>query len=293
MSQHQLPAQHRGGPAAPPDDVTRASAETLPLTAGQREVWLAEQHSPGLHTALRLGEYLEIHGPVDPALFETALRRVVAETDALRVRLVPGDDGPVQILEAELPWTLPFVDVSDAPDADAAARAWISADLARPMDLASGPLFSYALFRLEPDRYWWYHTYHHAAVDAFGYALVARRVAEVYTALAQGRSPAPAPSARCRNWSGPTRTTATARTASRTGSTGCASCPDGRGPPPEPLEPPPGPYPGHRPEPPGPRPARKRRVGNPAYPRNGNRPEPRPSSTSPEPTCCPSRTRGN
>ncbi|CAM5416269.1 hypothetical protein SVIOM74S_05932 [Streptomyces violarus] len=82
-----------------------------------------------------------------------------------------------QILEREVPWSLSFVDVSDEPDPEAAGRAWIAADLARPMDLASGPLFSYALFRLAPDRFWWYHTYHHAAVDAFGYALVARRVA--------------------------------------------------------------------------------------------------------------------
>ncbi|MFF3346577.1 amino acid adenylation domain-containing protein [Streptomyces sp. NPDC002779] len=163
------------------------------MTAGQREVWLAEQHSPHLGSALRLGEYLDIHGPVDPGLFETALRQVVEETDALRVRLVPGADGPVQILERELPWTLAFVDVSDEPAPEAAARAWISEDMARPMDLANGPLFSYALFRLAPDRFWWYHTYHHAAVDAYGYALVARRVAEVYTALVQDTEPGPCP----------------------------------------------------------------------------------------------------
>ncbi|MCL7424758.1 amino acid adenylation domain-containing protein [Streptomyces sp. YS415] len=163
------------------------------MTAGQREVWLAEQHSPRLGAALRLGEYLDIRGPVDPGLFETALRQVVAETDALRVRLVPGEDGPAQVLERELPWTLSFVDVSDEPAPETAARAWISEDMARPMDVATGPLFSYALFKLAPDRFWWYHTYHHAAVDAYGYALVARRVAEVYTALVHGAEPAPCP----------------------------------------------------------------------------------------------------
>ncbi|MFD5338129.1 non-ribosomal peptide synthetase [Streptomyces hawaiiensis] len=143
--------------------------------------------------ALRLGEYLEISGPVDPDRFEAALRHVVAETDALRVRLLPGDDGPVQIVESELPWSLSFVDVCDEPDPEAAAHAWISADMARPMDLSSGPLFSYALFKITPERFWWYHTYHHAAVDAFGYALVAHRVAEVYTAFVQGEEPAPGP----------------------------------------------------------------------------------------------------
>ncbi|MEU1932957.1 amino acid adenylation domain-containing protein [Streptomyces coeruleorubidus] len=193
MSRRQLPAHHVDDQTQTRDQTPDTPAEILPVTAGQREVWLAEQHSPDVSPALRLGEYLEIHGPVDPPLFEVALRQVVAETDALRVRLVPGEDGPVQILEREVPWSLSFVDVSDEPDPEAAGRAWIAADLARPMDLASGPLFSYALFRLAPDRFWWYHTYHHAAVDAFGYALVARRVAEVYTALVQGDKAGPCP----------------------------------------------------------------------------------------------------
>ncbi|GAA2897038.1 MULTISPECIES: non-ribosomal peptide synthetase [Streptomyces] len=189
----ELPAQHVDDPTQTPDRTPGTPAEILPVTAGQREVWLAEQHSPDLRPALRLGEYLEIHGPIDPDLFEAALRQVVAETDALRVRLVSGEDGPVQVLEHELSWSLSSVDVGDEPDPEAAARAWIAADLARPMDLASGPLFSYALFRLAPERYWWYHTYHHAAVDAFGYALVARRAAEVYTALARGQKAGPGP----------------------------------------------------------------------------------------------------
>ncbi|MFW6691095.1 amino acid adenylation domain-containing protein [Streptomyces sp. MAR4 CNX-425] len=193
MSRSQVSAAHGGG--APPRDEPGGGdpAATLPVTAGQREVWLAEQHSPRHRSALRLGEYLEIDGPVEPGLFEAALRRVVGEADALRVRLVPGPDGPVQVLARELPWTLAFVDLSDAPDPEAAGRAWADADVARPMDLAAGPLFSFALLKLAPDRFWWYHTYHHAAVDAFGYALVARRVAEVYTELVHGRDPGPSP----------------------------------------------------------------------------------------------------
>uniref|UniRef100_UPI00215DC498 condensation domain-containing protein n=1 Tax=Streptomyces phytophilus TaxID=722715 RepID=UPI00215DC498 len=192
MSRSQVSAE-QGGADAPHRDGPADAPETLPVTAGQREVWLAEQHSPGHRSALRLGEYLAIDGPVEPDLFEAALRHVVGEADALRVRLVPGADGPVQVLEPRLPWTLAFVDVSGEPDPEAAGRAWADADVARPMDLAEGPLFSFALLKLGPERFWWYHTYHHAAVDAFGYALVARRVAEVYTALVGGRTPGPSP----------------------------------------------------------------------------------------------------
>ncbi|MFI2203104.1 amino acid adenylation domain-containing protein [Streptomyces sp. NPDC020192] len=165
----------------------------LPLTAAQREIWLADQHSPSAGAALRMGEYLDIRGPVDAAVFEAALRQVVAETDALRVQVVPGEDGPEQLLKRERRWSLPLVDVSDASDPEASARTWITQDLARPMDLASDPLFSFALLRLAPDRSWWCHTYHHAVMDAFGLSLMARRTAEVYTALAHGQRSGPSP----------------------------------------------------------------------------------------------------
>ncbi|MFI0862141.1 amino acid adenylation domain-containing protein [Streptomyces smyrnaeus] len=186
MSRHELAAVE-GDPASVAPYEADPSAEVLPLTAAQREIWLSEQHASQTGVALRVGEYLEICGPVDPVVFEAALRQVVAETDALRARLVLGDDGPVQTLEAELSWSLSVVDVGDEPDPEAAARGWIAQDLARPMEMAEGPLFSFALLELAPDRFWWSHMYHHAVMDSFGRSLVARRTAEVYTALARGR----------------------------------------------------------------------------------------------------------
>ncbi|MBV9141206.1 MAG: amino acid adenylation domain-containing protein, partial [Pseudonocardiales bacterium] len=85
-------------------------------------------------------------------------------------------------------WVLPIVDVSDDADPRAAAHAWMTLDVARPMDLTVGPLFSYALIKLRSDRFVWYQSYHHIVMDGFSCSLIARRVAEVYTALVQGRA---------------------------------------------------------------------------------------------------------
>ncbi|MEK8171111.1 condensation domain-containing protein [Streptomyces sp. M19] len=68
-------------------------------------------------------------------------------------------------------------------------------ELSRPMDLLGAPLFAYALFRLSPERYAWYQGPHHIVTDAAGGALVARRVAELYTravAAADGEAAASA-----------------------------------------------------------------------------------------------------
>ncbi|WP_143064550.1 non-ribosomal peptide synthetase, partial [Streptomyces colonosanans] len=171
--------------------MSRRDGAALPLTAAQREIWLAEQASNGVIPAYRIGEYLEIHGPVDGAVFEAALHQVVDEIDALHVRFAEDADGPTQVLRATTDRLLPYLDFSRETSPRAAALTWIAADRARPLDLARDPLFSYALFKLAPDHYIWYQGYHHLVMDGYGYSLVARRLAEAYTLLVDGRSAAP------------------------------------------------------------------------------------------------------
>ncbi|MGH3779323.1 MAG: amino acid adenylation domain-containing protein, partial [Pseudonocardiaceae bacterium] len=159
----------------------------LSLSAAQREIWFAEQQFTTANRVYNAGEYLDIDGPVDPVRFEAALRQVVGEIDALHVRFVETDDGPRQSLVPSLEWVMPVIDTSDDPDPMTAAQAWMRAHLARPMDLARGPLFRYALIKLGPERFVWYQAYHHIVMDGYGYSLVAHRMAQVYTALATGQ----------------------------------------------------------------------------------------------------------
>ncbi|MGW0940455.1 amino acid adenylation domain-containing protein [Streptomyces sp. NPDC002666] len=162
----------------------------LPLTAAQSGMWYAQSLDP-LSPAQNTAECLEIDGPLDPELFAAALRQVVVETDALRVRLEDGPQGPRQTVatSAELPLTVH--DLRDVPDAEGRAEAWMRADLAEPCDLAAGPLFRHALFRVGQDRWLWYQRIHHLVMDGFGYSLLVRRTAEVYSALVRGRAPGP------------------------------------------------------------------------------------------------------
>ncbi|GGM15614.1 hypothetical protein GCM10010129_69800 [Streptomyces fumigatiscleroticus] len=161
----------------------------LPLTAAQSGMWYAQALDP-LSPAQNTAEYLEIDGPLDPALFAEALRRVAAEADALRVvRVEDTPDGPRQYVAhpdaAEVPLTV------REPDTVAEAEAWMRADLAAPCDLAAGPLFRHALFRVGEDRWLWYQRIHHLVIDGFGHSLLVRRTAEVYAALARGERPGP------------------------------------------------------------------------------------------------------
>ncbi|MFJ6194944.1 amino acid adenylation domain-containing protein [Micromonospora sp. NPDC092111] len=164
-----------------------------PLTTAQYGIWLAQRLDPG-NPIYHLAEYADLTGPLDHAVFEAALRRTVADTEALRIRVEePVEGRPMLSVRPRVDWTLPVIDLRGAADPYAAARDWMRADAAQPVDLGRAPLFRYALLRLADDRTLWYQCYHHLALDGYGMVLVARRVADVHTALSAGGVPGPAP----------------------------------------------------------------------------------------------------
>ncbi|MEZ5889850.1 MAG: amino acid adenylation domain-containing protein [Xanthobacteraceae bacterium] len=161
----------------------------FPLSVAQLGIWLDQQinlSSPRYN----FGEYLEFNAPIDAALFEQALRHVVAETEALRVRIVDDGEAPRQAIDSAPHWSMPLIDFSAEPDGRAGAEAWMNADLAQPIDLSKGPLFGLALLKTSAEQFLWYARYHHIAMDGFSMGLVARRVAEIYTQLCAGQIPA-------------------------------------------------------------------------------------------------------
>ncbi|MBV9299470.1 MAG: non-ribosomal peptide synthetase, partial [Verrucomicrobia bacterium] len=155
---------------------------SLALSAAQLGFWFA-QKLDATNPIYNEAHSIEIHGPVDANLFKMALVQAVGETEAYRVRFVEEIDGPRQIIDPPPNVSVPLLDVSAEPDPQAAAESWMKADLAKPVDLMCSPLFSFALFKAGPARFFWYERYHHILVDGFGVALFDRRVAEIYTAL--------------------------------------------------------------------------------------------------------------
>ncbi|MFI7504208.1 amino acid adenylation domain-containing protein [Streptomyces sp. NPDC049687] len=151
------------------------------LSSAQSGVWVVEEMNSG-GTIFRAGEYTEIHGPVDPVAFEAALRVAVSEADGIRVNLDTTSGLPQQFVSEHADWSMRFLDVGSEADPRAAAESWMREDLARDIDTSTEPLFTFALFRAAADRFFWYQSYHHIVIDGVGGSLLARRVAEVYTA---------------------------------------------------------------------------------------------------------------
>ncbi|MCZ9634914.1 non-ribosomal peptide synthetase [Rhodococcus sp. BH5] len=159
-----------------------------PLSGAQKGIWFAQSLDPE-NAAYNTGEYIQIAGPVDAEMFETALRQTIAEAESFALCFADSPDGPLAFVEENRVWPFHLLDVSAEKDPKAAADAWMRVDLATPVDLCSGPLFTEALFKLADDHWIWYQRAHHILLDGYGYSLITKRLAEVYSALTRKESP--------------------------------------------------------------------------------------------------------
>ena len=175
--------------------VKKAEVKTrMPLVAAQPGIWMAEQLSP-LVNAWSVAHYVELNGALDERLLCRAVVSGMAEADTLRMRFDFADGVPVQWVDTDRTFTSPQrYDLRTESDPAVAALALMQQDLDRDLRINSGSeLYQHIIFRLSDTRWFWYQRFHHLVVDGFSFTAITRRIAEIYTALADNRQPAPTP----------------------------------------------------------------------------------------------------
>ncbi len=176
---------------APPLRPSSPTELELPLIAAQPGIWMGDQLS-ATRNAFIVAQYVELNGAIDVEFLRQAIRIGLSEADTVHARFVENEGRLSQILPlrrnaADL-LEPDVVDVGNEPDPEAAALAYMRADLAAflPLD-GDRPLYRHALIRVGETssgaRWFWYQRYHHLMVDGFSFTAIARRIAEVYTAL--------------------------------------------------------------------------------------------------------------
>ncbi|WP_122314588.1 non-ribosomal peptide synthetase [Pseudomonas cichorii] len=165
-----------------------SAADIFPLTAAQRDIWL-DQISRGDSPLYNVGGYLNLTGPLDPAMLQRALEQLVAAHQGLRTVLLPGaaaDGLPQQTYAASMPVPMPIHDLSGQPDPLAAAHALTREYMQRPYVLNGSPLFNFYLLRLDADHHWMISLAHHLILDGWGFGQQIKSLGEHYTALVEG-----------------------------------------------------------------------------------------------------------
>ncbi|MET8763298.1 condensation domain-containing protein [Lentzea sp. NPDC004782] len=164
--------------------------KVLPLSFAQQQFWLADQLDPG-NPSYNCAGYLDLSGPIDAELLRAAATRTLEDNDVARVRFMERD-GVIRQLVGDLgAAAVSLVDLSAERDSTSAAHTRMTAVAKQAIDLHAGPPVTCHVLRVADDRVLLSLCAHHIVVDGYGFVLVLRRMAEVYTALTEER-PVPA-----------------------------------------------------------------------------------------------------
>ena len=154
------------------------------LSLAQLGVWFERQFYPS-EPSHNIGNHIEIFGRIDPEIFIKCLAIVATETEALNLQFIHTDDGPRQIFKKQsIEETIVFFDFSKEPDPATSLRNLIKKKTGKITPPTEPSLFSFFLVKISDERFAWINRYHHILIDGAGTTLIARRVAELYSANA-------------------------------------------------------------------------------------------------------------
>jgi amino acid adenylation domain-containing protein/non-ribosomal peptide synthase protein (TIGR01720 family) len=160
----------------------------LPLSFAQQRQWFIEQLEPGLST-YNIAAAVRLSGELDAVALERALSEVVRRHEALRTTFPTVDGLPVQRIAEPGAWQLPFVDLSELPEAERAeaVERLASEEAQRPFDLSVGPLLRAQLLRVSAEEHVVLVTMHHIVSDGWSMGLLVREVSRLYEAYRSGQ----------------------------------------------------------------------------------------------------------
>ena len=154
------------------------------LTSHQLLMWLAHELYSGapLHN---LAGVFTLPGRIEVTHFRRAFQTLVDSSDALRTVIEEVHGAPRQRVLPAVRRAIDYVDMSAAPDPEAAADAWVRARAQTRLTL-SECLYDAALIKVGEARFAWFLHVHHAVFDGGSSLLMARLLAAATSSLSPG-----------------------------------------------------------------------------------------------------------
>lgn len=167
------------------------------LTAAELGIFLGHQTAadPAIYNC---AEFTTFHEPLDVDIFECALRNVAARFEVLNTRFFEWRGSPkaapAPLSLADATRSLGFVRRTTPARLDQHGRqstvhelhAAFDEDIRATFDIAAGETSRHVLVVENNELHAWLHVAHHIVLDGYAFQLVARAIANEYTALCEG-----------------------------------------------------------------------------------------------------------
>ncbi|MDQ7803079.1 non-ribosomal peptide synthase/polyketide synthase [Amycolatopsis sp. A133] len=170
-------------PAAPATPLSAAITPVtrdgeLPLSFAQQRLWFLDEFAPGSTDHVTVFG-VRLRGDVRPGALARALTTLIARHESLRTTFPAVDGRPRQVVGEPWQLALPVTDLA-GPTAEDDLRRLLAEDLARPFDLARGPLLRARLVRLAPDEHALVLSLHHIITDGWSMGVLVGELATLY-----------------------------------------------------------------------------------------------------------------
>ncbi len=172
---------------------TPRQTDRAPLSFSQQRLWFLDRWEAG-SSLYNVPRILRICGPLNRNALSRSLNEIVGRHQALRTTFIEDHGQPVQRIASDASIDLPVTGLEHLPpgDRDPEARRLAFAEAAKPFDLARGPLFRAALFRLADSEHILVLTMHHIVTDAWSMGVFFRELGILYQAFSS-ELPSPLP----------------------------------------------------------------------------------------------------
>ncbi len=204
---HSLCAYIQAGPqglasgAVGPALVPSPRHAAMPLSPTQRRLWVVNQLAPsaqaeGGGSAYNMAAGLHFTGRLDLVAVGATIHALVARHEVLRTSYPENDDGdPVAVIAPALRIELPLTDLSaHARSArEDHVRLAMAAQAGAHLDLATGPLLTASVLRLDAQQHVLLLCVHHIVFDGWSEAVFVKEFVATYQALCAGTAPNLAP----------------------------------------------------------------------------------------------------
>ncbi|WP_410606755.1 non-ribosomal peptide synthase/polyketide synthase [Amycolatopsis sp. lyj-109] len=147
----------------------------LPLSFAQQRLWFLDDFAPGSTDHVTVFG-VRLRGDLRPDALARALTTLIARHESLRTTFPAVDGRPRQVVGEPWQLALPVTDATGPED----LRRLLAEDLARPFDLARGPLLRARLVRLAPDEHALVLSLHHIVTDGWSMGVLISELATLY-----------------------------------------------------------------------------------------------------------------
>ena len=160
----------------------------LPLSSAQLRLWFLHHLEPD-SVAYSMPRRIRLKGLLRKSALEKAFIELARRHETLRTTFDAIDGNPMLRIATEPNIQFDTINLRHLPDEEREAEAQrLSAEDARkPFDLSRGPLLRIQLVQLEDEVHVLHFNMHHIISDHWSFGVMAREIAELYTAFIKGK----------------------------------------------------------------------------------------------------------